>query len=80
MLFVLFFVCNGFSVVLGDKEHHAITLHLMQLCYFSVFYCISYVDEIVQKAYFSFSGQKLGNRQERNTALLRFGLCTAFSA
>ncbi|CBK23044.2 uncharacterized protein [Blastocystis hominis] len=38
--FVVFFVKNGFSVVLGDREHHSMSLHLMQLCYFSVFFCL----------------------------------------
>ena len=49
--FLLFFVKNGFSVVLGDREHHSMSLHLMQLCYFSVFFCLVFIDDIVLKWY-----------------------------
>ncbi len=79
MLFIAFFVMNGFSVVLGDKEHHQMSLHLMQLCYFSVFYCINYVDEIVLKAYCSFRGLRYSSFKERRPVYIRFLLCTLFA-
>lgn len=60
--FIGFFIWNDFSVVLGDKEHHSICLHLMQICYFSVFFCISFVDEIVLKLYNLFKNYKQDRR------------------
>ena len=49
--FLLFFVRNGYSVVLGDRENHSISLHFMQICYFSVFFCTVFIDDIVFKCY-----------------------------
>ena len=49
--FHVFFVKNGYSLVLGDREHQSMSLHLMQLCYFSVFFCLVFVDDIVFKWY-----------------------------
>ena len=61
LLFVAFFIHNGFSIVVGDRENHSISLHLMQCCYFSVFFCCAFVDDIVLKLY-----TKIKNRSEMN--------------
>lgn len=74
-VFVVFFVWNDFSVVVGDKEHHSISLHLMQLCYFSVFFCICFVDEIVLKVYSVFKRYK-----SDRSLMIRVLVCTAFAA
>ncbi len=35
-LFTVFMVKNGGWVAVGDKEHHEFSLHIAQLCYFSI--------------------------------------------
>lgn len=37
VLFVFFFVLNDFSIVVGDRAHHSLSLHLPNLCYFILF-------------------------------------------
>lgn len=69
LLFVLFFIMNGFSVVLGDKEHHSISLHVMQICYFSVFFCCVFCDEIVLRLY---KRWKNADRKEIHRNSIRF--------
>ena len=61
LLFIAFFIYNGFSIVVGDRENHSISLHLMQCCYFSVFFCCAFVDDIVLKLYI-----QIKNRNEMN--------------
>lgn len=73
--FIGFFIWNDFSVVLGDKEHHSISLHLMQICYFSVFFCISFVDEIILKLYNLFKQYKQDRRFFWRLALRCFICC-----
>ena len=74
--FVLFFVRNGYSVVLGDRENHSISLHFMQICYFSVFFCAVFIDDIVFKCY-----QATRNPAELLTRwnLICYLLCLLFS-
>lgn len=38
--FLLFLASNSWTIVLGDKSAHTVTLHLPQLLYLSVFICI----------------------------------------
>lgn len=53
ILFMVFFVLNGYSIVVGDRSNHTISLHLMQCCYFAAFFCCVFVDDIVLKLYLS---------------------------
>lgn len=39
--FIIFFVLNGSSIVLGDRLAHRPVAHFMQICYFLVFLCFS---------------------------------------
>ncbi|KNB42209.1 transporter ABC protein [Blastocystis sp. subtype 4] len=75
LCFVAFFVSNGFSVVLGDKEHHSISLHFMQICYFAVFFCCVFIDDIVLKLF-----QRMKNRKQLDRSFwfhvtLRYVVC-----
>ena len=75
LCFVAFFVSNGFSVVLGDKEHHSISLHFMQICYFAVFFCCVFIDDIVLKLL-----QRMKNRKQLDRSFwfhvtLRYVVC-----
>ena len=75
LCFVAFFISNGFSVVLGDKEHHSISLHFMQICYFAVFFCCVFIDDIVLKVF-----QRMKNREQLSRSFwlhitLRYVIC-----
>ncbi|KAL3997620.1 DIE2/ALG10 family protein [Acanthocheilonema viteae] len=39
--FIIFFVLNGNSIVLGDRLAHQPVAHFMQICYFLIFICFS---------------------------------------
>ncbi|VDO45418.1 unnamed protein product [Brugia timori] len=39
--FIIFFMLNGNSVVLGDRLAHQPVAHFMQICYFLIFLCFS---------------------------------------
>lgn len=80
LFFIAFFVSNGFSVVLGDKEHHSISLHLMQICYYSVFFCCVFIDDIVLKLF-----QRIKNRNQLDRSFflrvtLRYSICCLLAA